>query len=150
MDRPGRLYSAGESRQCDRGICRRTPAEHRPSQRCDAQSQTAASATIHEPRHAINSIIIICLCTESALCHVFMGWMLIKDQRFAFSALTLLVGQQEGHLACKKLSGGVLAWLSDWSEVQTCIWPSRCQFHSLSLDSVKSRLFFLSGTSSPG
>jgi len=42
----------------------------------------------------------------------------------AFSALTLLVGQQEGHPACKKLSGGVLAWLSDWSEVQTCIWPS--------------------------
>jgi len=42
----------------------------------------------------------------------------------AFSALTLLVGQQEGHLACKKLSGGVLAWLSVWSEVQTCIRPS--------------------------
>ena len=42
----------------------------------------------------------------------------------AFSALTLLVGWQEGHLACKKLSGGVLAWLSVWSEVQTCIWPS--------------------------
>jgi len=31
----------------------------------------------------------------------------------AFSALTLLVGWQEGHPACKKLSGGVLAWLSD-------------------------------------
>ena len=30
----------------------------------------------------------------------------------AFSALMLLVGQQEGHLACKKLSGGMLAWLS--------------------------------------
>ena len=42
----------------------------------------------------------------------------------AFSALTLLVGWQEGHPACKKLSGGVLAWLSVWSEVQTCIWPS--------------------------
>jgi len=39
----------------------------------------------------------------------------------AFSALTLLVGRQEGHAACKKLSGGVLAWLSVWSEVQTCI-----------------------------
>jgi len=26
--------------------------------------------------------------------------------------LTLLVGQQEGHPACKKLSGEVLAWLS--------------------------------------
>ena len=42
----------------------------------------------------------------------------------AFSAMTLLVGRQEGHPACKKLSGGVLAWLSVWSEVQTCIWPS--------------------------
>jgi len=30
----------------------------------------------------------------------------------AFSALTLLVGQQEGHLACKKLSGGMLVWMS--------------------------------------
>jgi len=28
----------------------------------------------------------------------------------AFSALTLLVGRQEGHLACKKLSGGMLSW----------------------------------------
>ena len=33
----------------------------------------------------------------------------------AFSALTLLVGRQEGHPACKKLSGGVLAWLSVWT-----------------------------------
>ena len=32
--------------------------------------------------------------------------------------------RQEGHPACKKLSGGVLAWLSVWSKVQTCIWPS--------------------------
>ena len=39
-------------------------------------------------------------------------------QCFAFSALTLLVGRQEGHPACKKLlSGGVLAWLSVWSEM---------------------------------
>ena len=45
----------------------------------------------------------------------------------AFSALTLLVGWQEGHPACRKLSGGVLAWSSVWSEVQT-------------LASVKSRL----------
>jgi len=42
----------------------------------------------------------------------------------AFSALTLLVGRQEGHPACKNLSGGVLAWLSVCSEVQTCIWSS--------------------------
>jgi len=42
----------------------------------------------------------------------------------AFSALTLLVGRQEGHPASKKLSGGVLAWLSVRSKVHTCIWPS--------------------------
>ena len=59
-----------------------------------------------------------------------------------FSALTLLVGWQEGHPACKKLSGGVLAWLSVGSEVQTCICPSWCHCHSLSLASVKSRLLF--------
>jgi len=43
---------------------------------------------------------------------------------FAFNALMLLVGWQEGHPDCKKQSGGVLVWLSVWSEVQTCIWPS--------------------------
>jgi len=37
-------------------------------------------------------------------------------------------------------SDGVLAWLSIWSEVQTCIWPRWCYCHSLSLASVKSRL----------
>ena len=34
-----------------------------------------------------------------------------------YSALTLLVGRHEGHPARKKLSGGVLAWLSVCSEV---------------------------------
>jgi len=44
-----------------------------------------------------------------------------------FSVLTLLVRWQKWHPACRKLSGEVLAWLSVWSEVQTCIrmiWPS--------------------------
>ena len=63
-----------------------------------------------------------------------------NQYKTAFSALTLLVGWQEGHPACKKLSGGVLAWLSVWSELQTCIWPNWCHCHSLSLASVKSRL----------
>ena len=58
------------------------------------------------------------------------------------SALTLLVGRQEGHPACKKLSGGMLAWLSVWSEVQTCMWPSWCHCHSLSLASVKIQIGF--------
>jgi len=33
----------------------------------------------------------------------------VETSFFVFSALTLLVGWQEGHLACKKLSVGVLA-----------------------------------------
>jgi len=43
-------------------------------------------------------------------------------------------------LYCYFLSGGVLAWLSVWSEVHTCIWPSWCHCHSVSLVPVKSRL----------
>jgi len=37
-------------------------------------------------------------------------------------------------------ASGLLAWLSVWSDVQICIWPSWCHCHSLSLASVKSRL----------
>ena len=51
-----------------------------------------------------------------SLCHVCVQMttklLQIPPVLCAFSALTLLVGQQEGHPACKKLSGGVLAWLS--------------------------------------
>jgi len=36
---------------------------------------------------------------------------------FSFSALTLLVGQQKGHPACKKLSGEVLARVAEASPV---------------------------------
>ena len=69
-------------------------------------------------------------------------YLTICVKLFAFSALMLLVGRQEGHPACKKQSGEVLAWLSVWSEVQTCIWSSWCHCHSLSLASMKSRLVF--------
>ena len=68
--------------------------------------------------------------------------MMIHYTAYAFSALTLLVGWQEGHSACKKVNGGVLAWLSVWGKVQICRWPSWCHCHSLSesLASVKSIL----------
>ena len=65
--------------------------------------------------------------TDTAMLRVFTDQYVSNtnwNRAHAFSALSLLVGQQEGHLACKKLSGGVLAWLSVWSEVQTCILPS--------------------------
>ena len=60
----------------------------------------------------------------------------------AFSALMLLVGRQEWHPACKKLSGGVLVWLSVRSDVQISIWPSWCHCHSLSLASEKIQIGF--------
>jgi len=63
----------------------------------------------------------------------------------AFGALTLLVGWQEGHPTCKKLSGGMLAWLCDWVKVQICIWPSWCHCHSLSLAPVNPDWFYLPG-----
>ena len=88
-----------------------------------------------EPRQVISLcrlISVIFFMLYILFTHLFM--------HIAFSALTLLVGRQEGHPACKKLSSGVLAWLSVWSEVQTCILPSWCHCHSLSLASVKSRL----------
>ena len=45
---------------------------------------------------------------------IAVAWHLALE---TFSALMPLVGLQEGHPACKKLSGWVLAWLSVWSEV---------------------------------
>jgi len=44
-----------------------------------------------------------------------MSLLLLLCDVQAFSALMLLVGCQEGHPACKKLSGGMLAWLSVWN-----------------------------------
>ena len=65
-------------------------------------------------------------CTVVSVCRVMLQYELnlLSYLLIAFSTLTLLVGRQEGHPACRKLSGVVLAWLSVCSEVQTCIWPS--------------------------
>ena len=86
-----------------------TTAFHHPS------SSTAASAHnhMHSGAGKTCSFCITYLLNHASMCSVH-----------AFTALTLLVGQQGGHPTCKKLSGWVLAWLSVWSEVQTCIWPS--------------------------
>jgi len=67
----------------------------------------------------------------------------------AFSALTLLVGRQEEHATCKRLSGGVLVWLSG----------ARCRLFAYSqadataiakphrlLPRLKPDWFYLSGT----
>jgi len=57
---------------------------------------------------------------------------------YAFSALTLLVGRQEQHPACKKLSDGVLAW---YLCAARCKWfacdPADAAATPSSLDSLK-------------
>jgi len=58
--------------------------------------------------------------------------------------------RHERHLACKKLSGGMLTCLSVWGEVQIRIWPSLCHCHSLSLAPVNAYWFYISCTVSPG
>ena len=73
--------------------------------------------------HTIFLMFLFSLFQEFVNNKLWMGFREICGVE-AFSALTLLVGRQEGHPACKKQSGGVLAWLSVWSEVQTCTWPS--------------------------
>ena len=49
-------------------------------------------------------------------------------------------GGRKGIRPVKNLSSEVLAWLSVWSDVQTCIWPSWYHCRSLSLAPVESRL----------
>ena len=45
---------------------------------------------------------------------VLYGWLILCLQ--CFDAVGWVAGMASG--------GGVLVWLSVWSEVQTCIWPS--------------------------
>ena len=70
-----------------------------------------------------------------------LNYLILQWSPFAFSALTLLVGRQEGHPACKK-TRVVGCWCGCLSgaRCRLCIWPSWCHCHSMSLASVKSRL----------
>ena len=48
----------------------------------------------------------LCCCRFAAVGPASRRYWSIAARHFTFSALTLLVGWQEGHPACKKLSGG--------------------------------------------
>ena len=86
-------------------------------------------------------VVIVIICTITV----------IETLCLQFSALTLLVGWQEEHLARKNLSDEVLAWLSVWSKVQTtCICCSWCQCYLRHLCSEKTRMVYPSDTGLPG
>jgi len=64
---------------------------------------------------------------NSIQCTNCLKWIFKKCSgiKEPFSALTVLVGHQEEHPVCKKLSDGVLAWLSVCSVLEmNCIWSS--------------------------
>jgi len=61
--------------------------------------------------------------------------------------LTLLVGQQEGHPACKKLSAGVVICLERGADLHMA---QLMPLPLTPLASVKSRLVLHSGAGSPG
>jgi len=58
---------------------------------------------------------------KSVQCSLILLLLLLL---FAFSAPMLLVGRQEGHPACKNLSGEVLAWLSVWARCRFAYGPA--------------------------
>ena len=51
-----------------------------------------------------------------------IGWN--KFRQLCLQCFDAVDLAEEGHPACKKLSGEVVAWLSVWCKVHTCIWPS--------------------------
>ena len=102
-----------------------------------SSGSTASLSTSPLPSSSVNKADVVRFELEQAenrveLCKVpWRNCVVLVSHFFAFSAVRLLVGRQEGHPACKQLNGGVLTWLSVWSEVQTYIRPSWCHCHSL-------------------
>ena len=68
----------------------------------------------------------------------------------AFSALMLLVGRQEGHPACKKLSGEVLVWYLSGARCRLAYGPAEATATHCLLLQLNPDWFFLFGTGSPG
>ena len=92
------------------------------------------------PENRLNAVYILlpfyCVIMCPYYCHSLCIYSM--ENCFTFSPSVLWrcwLGGRKGIRPVKTWSGGVLAWLSVWSEVQT--W---CHCHSLSLASVKSRL----------
>jgi len=130
---------AHESGRADpRCRCYRPASSHRIRKVCLATSDRQSGASLTLLNAGLGSSTATGNKQRSVLKddnrHIFLNSFFLNH---TFSAFTLLVGRKEGHLACKKLSGGMLAWLCVWVKVQVCIWPSWCHCHSCS---SKSRL----------
>jgi len=109
-------------------VCSASRAAERPDICCSALSTCCHCKHIH------NSWILTTLeFTDAYFITSVYFFISICHQR-----LTLLAGRQEEHLACKKLSDEVLAWLSVRNEVQMiCIWSSWCHCHLITSCFIK-------------
>jgi len=122
------------------------------------QGWVVCCAACPEGRYGVDCMHL-CVCENAAACNHIdgscactAGWTgqfchlrTLRYIRFVHSAWPdpvpsvlwrCWLGDRKGIRPVKNLRGGVLAWLSVWSEMQTCIWPSWCHCHSLSLASV--------------
>ena len=129
------VYTCDLSAGCPQALWRgRRAAAH---QVCPVRSRSVLSVThyLYTPARPLCFRVVrpsVCTCvrTRPGRRHCRRILFQLQLQLFvsylsvSFSALTLLVGRQEGHPTCKILSGGMLAWLSVWSDVQICIWPN--------------------------
>ena len=100
-----------------------------------AQYLSVLVKSSHSPSLLINSIITFIFIEQTSRHHCCRTNVHILPSVLWHCWL----GSRTGIRPVKNLSGGVLAWLSVWSEMQTCIWSSWCHCHSLSLASVKPR-----------
>ena len=84
-----------------------------------------------------------CFCLSLSICNIYLFYLYLLMLLLCKASVLwhCWLGGRKGIRPVKNFSGGVLAWLSLWSEMQAWIWPSWCHCHSLSLASVKCRLF---------
>jgi len=110
-----------QNRQTDRQTDRVTVATHHPTQ---------ASATAGVG----NKITALLIVSEMQMTKLKNNDTDCAAVFIAFSSLILLVGRQEGHPACSKLSGGMLEWLSVWA---------KCRFAYGPVDATATHYLFL-------
>jgi len=82
----------------------------------------------------LHSFVTSCLRKLVRVCLAVISLTAFIDFSFAFSALMLLVGRQEGHQACKKLSGGVLV---------CCLSGARCRLAHVPADATATHCLLL-------
>ena len=70
--------------------------------------------------HSLNACLMPILRCHSSLITIHISYSYLPSVLWC-----CWLGSRKGIWPVKKLSGGVLAWLSVWSEVQTCMWPGK-------------------------